>query len=684
MIRVRPTAALLSALLVMSAPLAATDYVVDGRLGSDRGDGSSAKPWKTIQHAIAMIPIPARTTSHRLKILGDHSYRLQSGLKMKFNVALVGCERNGKRPRLIASATVNRMIEYLPTTVVNRTECAIENLELEGGSVGIALGGAVGVRHQPAIEQCLFTKQRQVGILVDLRGGTTSEPHISRCRFENCSTGIEAAVGSFDSVFRPIIEECEFLDLSGDGYRLVDAAGGAKTDVGGTIRWCRFDACRSGVAIVSGTGAAKTRLDVIACAFSRCRVEGIGLRVALVSNTELRVSSCSFWDGAAGLRVAGLFAAGVHEIVVEDCVAARHRGPAFHYDFVQALSAVSIRVRSARNLAVTNVRGVHIETSTVGALGLDVGIEGDRLLACTQAGIEISGSASASSAWSIHSVIVARNGDGLRLNTSIAGTLAFATLVDHAAHGLVDLRKVPAVTYGIDHCIFANNKTASLVVPAGTRVEYSCIDDAQVVGRGNLRTDPKLVRPFYVLAPMSPCLDVGRPGRGTGLTDFEGDAREIGTAPDLGADEVSTSGEARVYGISGFGRRGLRPELTVPAPQQAFALGRQGVIALTGARDDQSTASAALFLLGSTEGPLKGPRELSILGSPTSFLQTALDATAWPVTVDAQGRGFLRLQVPNNSALVGQLFTGQFFVPLPTANAAGYVLTRAARVRIGR
>ncbi len=73
-------------------------------------------------------------------------------------------------------------------------------------------------------------------------------------------------------------------------------------------------------------------------------------------------------------------------------------------------------------------------------------------------------------------------------------------------------------------------------------------------GVHDISANPLLVDPEnsdFHLSPSSPCIDAGDPSNFP-PTDFEGDPRPNGPAPDIGADDFYVTGGVRWRGVEGF------------------------------------------------------------------------------------------------------------------------------------
>ncbi|MCA8968882.1 MAG: right-handed parallel beta-helix repeat-containing protein [Planctomycetes bacterium] len=667
--------------LLLGTTLFANDYWVDGKGGSATGDGSKAQPWSSIHDAISKIPVPTYPESHRLFVVGDQIYQIQSEIVMKYNVALVGDIVNGRKPHLRAGPSLARIVRYDALTVANRS-CELRDLEFEGGNIAVHMGGAPTMRHRPRIENCDFYWQLHAAAVIDVRGSVICDPRFSKCNFVGKYVGIDVSVTGAASLFRPDVVDCLFEGQTSAGYRIVDNAAG-QSEVGGIVRDCRFEECRNGIDVVSGTGATKTKLDIRTSSFTRCAADGISLRIALFANTDTLVEGCSFVDQAGhGVRIGGMFAGGDHVAVIRDCMAIRCASGGFVYDFGHAASSgVTADVLSSNNVVYHCGVGIRFATTKNSGVRWDFASDSDRCFAQRTNGIEVLGAGDAASSFEIRSSIVAGNHIGIELATTVAGAVEFCTIADQVDEGIRDSMTSTSNRYS--HCVFDQNGKAALSAPATAVCEYSCFDRGKVDGTGNFEGDPALQRPYYVLGFGSPCIDRGLKAAAMGLVDFEGDARDADTAPDLGADESVSIGGAYAYGLPGFGSQSLRP--TVRGNKSGVGIGQSVSIEVHGAIDALNrAASGAIILIGLGEAPIGGPLELGPIGAPSSLVQTSLDASAWPIPINVSGAGALSFRLPSESKLRGGVFTAQAMVVHPSANSAGIVLTQGLRLRIGQ
>ena len=110
-----------AALFVLTLPLAANDYYVDGLRGTDVTTGGSAtQPWKSLPYALAQIPAPSGTTVHRLLVIGGQDYNVATTMTLRDRVHIVG--QVAARPRLVAAT--NAVVFALDPTSSSRTSLA--------------------------------------------------------------------------------------------------------------------------------------------------------------------------------------------------------------------------------------------------------------------------------------------------------------------------------------------------------------------------------------------------------------------------------------------------------------------------------------------------------------------------------------------------------------------------------
>jgi len=222
----------------------------------------------------------------------------------------------------------------------------------------------------------------------------------------------------------------------------------------------------------------------------------------------------------------------------------------------------------------------------------------------------------------------------------------------------------------LDHLVFGGN-AVDVFAPPATAIDHSCFQGMSWPGTGNLSTtNPLLIRPFFKLAPTSPCVDAGTAAVSLPPTDYEGDPRAsvsvlAGAAlPDLGADEFVFAGSARTYGTGGFGLFNVFPRISSPSPNAP--IGQTVQIDLTGAIQPSGVpASLALLSFGwrDDSGPL--PFDLAAFGLSGSYLWNEYSA-AFPLqVVSATGTASRSHGVPLQTRLIGISMTYQWFALMP-------------------
>ena len=669
----------LACLFVFATPVAATDYWVDaGRGSDDKGKGTRTEPWQSIAFALSKIPTPTYPQSHRLRIVGDQTYTVPAPIVVKYNVALEGVlGPKGERPRLIAkSAAVMTLLRFDPRVTYNRREASVKNLDFIGAVYGIWLGG-LGKRHRPEIASCRFEKQWGAGLRIDVGPSTTCDPRLFRLEFVDQSYGIEAYTRSSGALLRADVDECRFARLEDAALRITSEAG--RADFGASMQRSVVEDCGAGVQLVAQRGGVGARAAVRSCRFVRCRGDAVSLRIGLAGSASLDVAESSFVDCAAGVRFGGMIAAGVQSVTVRDCLALRC-GVGFGYEGERVLGSPELKITSERNSAIACGTGFVVELGADSAYEVLGTMRGDRALRGRGVGFLAKGAGS-KARLDLESIVAAGNtGHGVEMRGALAGRLSFATLADNGGAGLAvrDARSQLAV----DHCIFDRNKVVEALVPTGFVIRWSSFDRKAWPGHGNRRQDAKLLRPLYVLAADSPCIDAGDPSEKSVVQDFEGDPRPIGKAHDLGADEVAIGGGARLFGVGGFGSPRFVPRFELARTQPK--IGATLRLELADALDySKNAASVAFVFVGAREG-IGVPLDLAALGAPGSFLLVDLDGMAFGAKVSSEGKASVAMPLPKLNALVGVTLIAQWLVIKRGVNAGGFVTTRGLRLRIGR
>lgn len=91
------------------------------------------------------------------------------------------------------------------------------------------------------------------------------------------------------------------------------------------------------------------------------------------------------------------------------------------------------------------------------------------------------------------------------------------------------------------NCIVWTNSPSGCAGSATSAVSYSCLQDTNLTGVGNIYQDPKLTSSGWGLKPLSPCVNAGTNLTwGENDTDVEGQPRVVDGRVDIGADEVPT------------------------------------------------------------------------------------------------------------------------------------------------
>ena len=685
--RYMPSTTSFVAILMALASLPAQnlgDHYVDGVRGRDLPTGGTpAAPWKTITYALAQIPPVLDPTRWRtLFVEGAQEYSpVTNGevlpITPAYNVWIEGRTQGHGRMPVIRAGSGGTALRFDPTVVYSRNRSTLRSLAFEGGEYGVVLGQSGGNRHRPRLERCAFAGQTRAGVRIDDAGpGIGIDPRLFQCVFTAARFGIEINAANPGAVVFPDVEECTFRGLRDAGIRLNDTTAGGH--VGGTFRSNWFNTSARGIWIDAHTQATATDCRIVSSSFQDLDDEAVMVIVNGPAATDSRVERCSFLRCETGVRVGGNPAGGRNDLTLSESVAyacsvglrVNLRGPGtctlvtrdnlFELcagagaSFDIAGTDTQFQVHSLRDRFLRNAAGLILgRGSGPGAVRLESG------MVCGNTGIGVL----ALWPFEAHGLTLADNGYGV-------------------------LASNQGNTATLDHCVFAANATDVAGTPT---ITYSCFQGSAYPGIGNLaRTDPLLVRPFYKLAPQSPCIDRGNAGASLPATDYEGDARASAShhggslLPDLGADEYVGSGSARRYGTPGFGPFNLFP--AIASPDVRVVRGAPLTITLSGAIQPVHgvPATAAFLTLGGRDDAGALPFDLGAIGAPGSLLWNDVQAVVSLVPVDAWGAASVTCPLPDSPLLVGKTFTWQWFAHLPTANWSAPVASDGLRVTVGQ
>ena len=661
------------------------DWYVDGKTGSDLPTNgmSAATPWKTITYALTQIPRPAQASQYQqLYVEGNQVYSPSTNgetlpIRPAYNVSIEGTfAGHGVMPR-IQPGTGGTSIAFAANETFNRNQVTLRYLVFDGGDYGATMGASPGARHRPRFQECRFESQARAGVQMRDVGNAIADPRFFQNLFRGAPIGIEVLAASSAAIVFPDIEECSFVGNTTAGVRLDDtSAGGA--NVGANVRSNWFRNCNRGVWVTVGRQAATTNFRVFSSSFADIAQEAVFLDVRRSVDPDATIERSSFLRCGTGVRFAGTMGEGAYTLALRGNFA-RSCGTAF-------LTSIDgpgpLAITSQDNLAEGCGTGYRVDvtgsTTVIAFRSLR-----DRAMR-NDVGFWTSGSAAASSAFSVQSAMACGNSTaGVRLNGQVATTLRSATLADNGT-GL----DVVATATTCDHLVFSGNTTDASGAPPLT---YSCFHGSTHPGIGNLNlTDPQLRRPFYKLAPSSPCIDVGNVAAALPATDYEGDPRaavsKVGgqPRPDLGADEYVLTGSVRKYGTAGFGYLNFFPEIDSPSTQAI--IGGAVRVDLSGAILPvfNVPANGALLTLGLRDDAGMLPRELGPYGAPGSLVWNDIAAVLGTFPVSPTGTAAVTVPIPPLGALIGETFTFQWYALIPAANAVGVATSDGLRVTIGR
>jgi len=669
------------------APLAAQGpYYVNGKTGNNNpGAGTTpTNPWKTIGYALATIPRPPSAgVNYQLFVEGNQVYSPSTNgesfpVRPAYNIWIEGSfAGHGILPRLVGT-TGATMLLFDPNETYNRNQVTLRYLVFEGGAIAAKMGAAPGQRHRPRFQDCEFSGQTTACVRVEEGGQAICDPRFFQNTFRNSPRAFSMSATGNASILYPDIEENTFRGLTNAGIYLEDTSptGG---NVGASIHSNWFTNSFRGVHMRSGLQASTTNFSVTSCSFTDIGSEAVYLEITGPSSPTATVSMSSFVRAGTGMRCDGVGISGSTALIVERC-SAKSCQNGFWFDVGGAGSA---SVVSRSNLADTCGTGFTWNASsnqiTAGFNSL-----GDRALR-NATGMTVSGT-SPNAFMSLQSAIFGANtGTGLNVTSSYQVLGRSLTLADNAT-GLFANANGPRT---LDHLVFTGN--TNHVAGGAPTINYSCFEAATWPGIGNLNnTNPLVVRPFYKLAPNSPCIDKGNIATNLPATDYEGDPRaavsKIGgqPLPDLGADEYIQLGSVRKYGTPGFGYFNFFPEIS--SPNTKAIINGSLTIALENAILPvfQVPANGAVLTFGTRDDSGSLPFELSAFGAPGSLLWNEINATFGPFPVNAQGSASVTFVIPSNAFLIGQTFTFQWLAQLQNVNTLGVVSSDGLRVTIGQ
>lgn len=658
-------------LFLASSTYAPTHFYVDGVTGNDAWDGlTPATAWATLTHAMATLMIAG--TGHTLHVAGNQVYGPGETFPLDLPPGITLLGEGAVRPRLQVPSTATGLRSVSsPNGVLSRSD-EIRNFVFRGGAIAIeAVMNAFA--HGIAVDGCRFENLGTAISCHNAGNSTPSVPFIPFVRvqdseFDGVDRGVDALINAYNWHWTLAVERCLFKDANDVGVAShvgwIDVANRPQ------VVDCLFQDVTTGVSISGGNSfyASYATPRIANCRFSRASTAGIRVFAGADSLNSFLVERCGFTDCARGadFTLSGSPTAGGYHV------------HAFRDNFFSRCStgcAIAFQpgwtdtLLFDRNRYEECVVGLHIQSTQVVRIASsgEVYLDNDTGLVLSGTG----GGTYGSTIWNfvLRDGILARNTlAGCQLNaTGSIIECTGLTVADNGAFGMLVGNIDPTST--ISHCIFDNAGPAYATASALT-VDHCCFRSQSVPGVGNLNANPQLFRPYYKLPPGSPCVDAGDPVAVLAATDYEGDPRVIGAAPDIGADEYSPAGTAATYGLAGLGAGGQSPEIAVSAA--SVPLGAPLTIDIIGGGPQVS-----LLMVGIDEGSSSFPRELESYGAPGSFVWIE------PLLVHAVASQSAQFHVPNAAWLTGWGLTFQWIALWPGANAAGVVTTQGLRVTIG-
>lgn len=700
--------ALVSFVLFLAAALSAQGpYYVNGLTGTDApGSGTSpTTPFKTIGYALAHVPPQSPTSSETVYVEGDQVYSPTTNgevlpITPAYNVWVEGTFAvHGNLP-VIGIPPGGTGIRFPGNQFFLRNAVTFRYLVFEGGDCGMRIGSDPGFRHRPRVQDCTFRHQTVAAILLQPNGTSADDPRFFQNRFEDVQIGVSARTFGNGSHVAPDVEECVFLRC-GTGVALVasiDPPWAQNTSVTGQVRSCSFDQCYSGIYLETSGGNSSHDVSI-----SHCRVANgtSGVSVASFATNSLNpqehlaITDTAVIGCTHGIRVERPYGMGrqtmdlqIERTTIRGCTTGL------------GLSAFGEFLRTTRltDVLITGcTTGLAIHEAGDPALSA-IDVVRSRILA-NVTGIDSYIDSEASHLRLQSSIVAGNTGDGVRHHgfpgSNEPGNIGPPTRLELDGATLADdgtaLRVVRTwCPVSVTNSVFGGNtQDVQLAANVQFAMDHSCTQNSSWAGAGNLaNTDPQLVRPFYKLAPTSPCIDAGATTATSPTTDYEGDARAAvgvpsGPAlPDQGADEFVLAGSARPYGTPGWGVFNVFPRISTPGPDAR--IGQSLQVDMTGAFMPYFpvVADFAVLTMGFDEDAGALPFALAVYGMTGSYLWNTPRASLPLQIVSPTGTASTNVTLPNAPQLVGFVFTNQWFALMP--GVYGVIGSEGLRVTIGQ
>ena len=689
---------------LLQAIPAQTTYYVDGLLGTDApSNGSSAAmPWKTIGYAMANVPPQTSSTSAIIYLEGNQEYSATTNgesfpITPAYNVWLEGTFLGHGQMPVIRIPTAGTGFLFPVNESFLRNAVTFRYLMIEDGDYGMQMGSAPGFRHRPRVQDCTFRNQAIAAVSIRSNGLAADDPRFFQNVFVGPGIGIEALATTAGAYVAPDVEECHFRNLTtavairaaqfpgvataiglirscniegcGTGVH-ASSAGSVQNTLAVTVELCRFADCGSGVYAETLNGvlgaAPQDNVTVANSVFIRCAT-GVKCNVQLVSGggQDLAVSNSTFVDCGFGVDCQALGSFTTQRtfsgLTIDACttgIRIDERGDPAYTTAVLENSRV-LRCQQGLSARLNQESGTMVVASTVIAQ-----CQGTALTFDGFPGGNDPSNIGQPSTLKVYNATIADNAVGFAMTRQYSEANVSSSIL---ANNNQPLQLAANVILGMSDCCFENTNW----------------------GPGNLNlTNPQLLRPFYKLAPTSPCIDQGATLPNSPATDYEGDPRaSISTAsgtalPDIGADEYVYAGSARTYGTRGFGAFNVFPRIASASPNAP--LGSTIQVNLTGAVMPVFSipANFAILSLGWRDDSGTMPFDLAPFGITGSYLWNEFVAAFALQTVNPNGTASVSYALPNLPGLVGMSFTQQWFVLLP--DPYGVVSSDGLRVTIGQ